>query len=138
MSGPSPKRVAVIGGGITGLTVAYRLLQTSNGTPVEVSVLEASTSLGGKLRTGELAGIPLEEGADSFVVRKPWAIDLCRELGLGDQLVGPAPGPAYVWARGRLVPYPKAAPFGVPSSVEDLLRWPGLSRRGRLRAALDL
>jgi len=128
----------VVGGGISGLVTAYRLLQTSNGTPLDITVVEAARTLGGKLRTGELAGIPIEEGADSFVIRKPWAIDLCRELGLGDQLVAPVQGGALVWVRGRLVPYPPLAAFGIPSSVEDLLRWPGLSRRGRWRAATDL
>ena len=127
----------VVGGGISGLVTAYRLLQTSNGTPLDITVVEAARTLGGKLRTGELAGIPIEEGADSFVIRKPWAIDLCRELGLGDQLVAPVQGGALVWVRGRLVPYPPLAAFGIPSSVEDLLRWPGLSRRGRWRAATD-
>jgi len=52
--------------------------------------------------------------------------------------VAPVPGGAHVWAGGRLVAYPKAAPFGIPSSVEDLLRWKGLSRRGRWSAAADL
>ena len=134
----APGRVVVVGGGISGLVAAYRLLQTSNGTPLDITVVEAAHTLGGKLRTGTLAGIPIEEGADSFVIRKPWAIDLCRELGLGDQLVAPVQGGALVWARGRLVPYPKLAAFGIPSSVEDLLRWPGLSRKGRWRAAADL
>ncbi len=136
--GGAPKRVVVVGGGISGLVTAYRLIQTSNGTPIDVTVVEASRSPGGKLRTSELAGIPLEEGADSFVVRKPWAIDLCRELGLGEELVAPAPGHAYVWARGGLRRYPEPSAFGVPASVEELLRWPGLSRRGRVRAAADL
>lgn len=133
-----PRRVVVVGAGISGLVTAYRLLQTSNGSPLDVVVVEASPDLGGKLRTGELAGVPIEEGADSFLVRKPWAIELCRELGLGDQLVAPAPGWAYVWARGRLVPYPSPAPFGIPASPGDLARWPGLSRRGRIRALGDL
>src|SRR5437667_205186 len=136
--GGAPKRVVVVGGGISGLVAAYRLIQTSNGTPIDVTVVEASRSPGGKLRTSEVAGIPIEEGADSFVVRKPWAIDLCRELGLGEELVAPAPGRAYVWARGGLQRYPEPSAFGVPASVEELLRWPGLSRRGRVRAAADL
>jgi len=130
--------VVVVGGGVSGLVTAYRLIQTSNGTPIDVTVVEASRSAGGKLRTSEVAGIPVEEGADSFVVRKPWAIDLCRELGLGEELVAPAPGRAYVWARGGLRRYPEPSAFGVPASVEELLRWPGLSRGGRVRAATDL
>ncbi|HEX9312179.1 MAG TPA: FAD-dependent oxidoreductase, partial [Actinomycetota bacterium] len=71
--GGAPKRVVVVGGGVSGLVTAYRLIQTSNGTPIDVTVVEASRSAGGKLRTSEVAGIPVEEGADSFVVRKRWA-----------------------------------------------------------------
>jgi len=68
-------------------------------------------------------------------------VDLCRELGLagdGDGLFHPALRGAFVWARGRLVPYPRSAVFGVPAELEELLRWPGLSRSGRLQAFLDL
>jgi oxygen-dependent protoporphyrinogen oxidase len=133
-----PHRVVVIGGGITGLTAAYSLTRVGNGRPVEVTVLEASDRVGGKLRTAELAGIPVEDGADSFVARKPWALKLCGELGLGDDLVAPAPGGAYVWSRGRLVAYLKGSAFGIPSDAEDLLRWRGMSRRGKWRALVDL
>jgi oxygen-dependent protoporphyrinogen oxidase len=128
----------VVGGGIAGLTVAYRLVKSSNGLPIDVTLFEASDALGGKVRTTEVDGLPVEAGADSFVVRKPWAVDLCKELGLGAQLVIPGATGAYVWARGRLVPFPERSAFGVPSSAGDLLRWPGLTPRARLRAALDL
>jgi protoporphyrinogen/coproporphyrinogen III oxidase len=132
------RRVVVVGAGIAGLATAYRLAQTSNGHPLEVTVLEAADAAGGKLRTGELAGIPIEEGADSFVVRKPEALDLCAELGLGDDLVSPAPGPAQVWTRRGLLPYPSPSAFGVPADVESILRWRGLSLAGRTRALRDL
>lgn len=128
----------MVGAGIAGLATAHRLLQTSNGHPLEVTVLEAADRPGGKLRTGELAGVPVEEGADSFVVGKPEALDLCFELGLGDDVVSPAPGPAQVWTRRGLVPYPSPSAFGVPTDAESILRWPGLSVGGRIRALRDL
>ena len=97
-------RVVVVGGGISGLTTAYRLARRDrDGRPPEVTVLEADERLGGKLRSGEVGGIPVEVGADSFVVRKPWAVELCRELALGDHLVAPGTSGAFVWARGKLV-----------------------------------
>jgi oxygen-dependent protoporphyrinogen oxidase len=134
---PGRARVVVVGGGITGLTAAYRLVRSANGQPMEVTLLEASDHLGGKLLTVELDGLLLEGGADSFVVRKPWAVDLCKELGLGSELIVPASRGAYVWLGGRLIPYPERSAFGIPASSGEILRWPGLSISGRLRAATE-
>lgn len=137
---PTPGlRVVVIGGGIAGLTVAYRLLRApQNGRAVDVLVLEAESRPGGKLRTVRLGDIQLEEGADSFVVRKPAAVELCRELGLAEDLVTPAARGASVLTRGRLVPFPRRSAFGIPADPEELLRWPGLRPSARLRATADL
>ena len=134
MSGP---HVAVVGGGITGLAAAQRLLTMANGSPIEVTVLESSDRLGGKLFTVDVDGTRVEAGADSFVVRKPWAVELAKELGLGGELVVQAANRAFVWTRGRLVPLPARSAFGIPPSAVALLRWAGLSARGRLRAATE-
>jgi oxygen-dependent protoporphyrinogen oxidase len=137
-------RVVVVGGGIAGLTAAWRLAAGSSDpagddhTPVDVVVLEASGRGGGTLRTIEVAGAPVEAGPDSFVVRKPWAVNLCRELGLGGDLLAPGASGAFVWARGRLRPFPEGSAFGIPPDAEAILRWQGLSVRGRMSAALDL
>jgi protoporphyrinogen/coproporphyrinogen III oxidase len=129
----------VVGAGISGLTSAYHLLKASSpGEPIEVTVLEAGGRAGGKLWTIEMDGMALEAGADSFVVRKPWAVELCRELGMEDQVVVPGSMGAYVWSARGLVPYPDRAPFGIPSDLGDLLGWPGLRRGAKLRALLDL
>jgi oxygen-dependent protoporphyrinogen oxidase len=132
---PTP-RVAVVGGGIAGLTAAYRL--TRGDRPPEVIVLEASDRPGGKLRSVQVGDLVLPASADSFVARKPWAVDLCTELGLGDELVAPAPGGAFLWTDRGLVPCLRDAPFGIPGEVGDVARWPGISRAGRRRALLDL
>src|SRR5262249_47346151 len=71
------------------------------------------------------------------VVRKPWAVELAKELGLGGELVVPAANRAFVWTRDRLVPLPARSAFGIPPSATAFLRWPGLSVRGRLRAATE-
>ncbi len=134
MSGP---HVAVVGGGITGLAAAQRLRSMSNGSPIEVTVLDSSGRLGGKLLTVDVEGTRVEAGADSFVVRKPWAVELAKELGLGGELVVPAANRAFVWTRDRLVSLPARSAFGIPPSAIAFLRWPGLSARGRLRAASE-
>ena len=127
-------RVAVVGGGMSGLTTAYRLAQAG----LDVTVHEASERAGGKLATVQVGDLRLEAGADSFVARKPWAVELCRELGLGGDLESPGANGAYLWTDRGLVAFPKDAPFGIPGDIGDVFRWPGLSRAGRRRAAQDL
>jgi protoporphyrinogen/coproporphyrinogen III oxidase len=134
-----PASVAVVGGGIAGLVAAYRLGLRENGDrPPSVTVFEAGGRTGGKLHTIELAGMPVEAGADSFVVRKPWAIELCKELGLGEDLVKPGAEGAFVWTGGRLVAFPERSAFGIPAGAGEVLKWPGLSWNGRVRALIDL
>jgi oxygen-dependent protoporphyrinogen oxidase len=128
------RRVAVVGGGVTGLTVAYRLLRAD--PSIEVTVLEAGAIAGGKLRGVAVGDLVLPAGADSFLARKPWAVQLCRELGI--DLETPGTSGAYLWTDTGLVPLLKDAPFGIPGDIGDLVRWPGLSPAGRRRAAQDL
>ena len=130
------RRVAVIGGGMSGLTSALRLTQLD--PSVGVTVFEADESPGGKLRSVEVGGLVLPAGADSFLARKPWAVDLCRELGLGAELIAPDVGGAYLWTERGLESFVRDAPFGIPGDPVDVLRWPGLTRGGRTRAAKDL
>ena len=131
---PDGRRVAVVGGGITGLATA-RLLRKSGLT---VTVLEAGRELGGKIQTRELAGVPVEAGPDTFLARVPWAVDLCGELGLGDDLIAPATGKAWLWIGERLRPLPERHVLGVPTALRPLLESGVLSTAGVARAALDL
>ena len=131
---PEGRRVAVVGGGITGLATA-RLLRRSG---VTVTLVEAGDVLGGKIQTRELAGVPVEAGPDTFLARVPWAVDLCRELGLGDDLVAPATGKAWLWIGDRLRPLPERHVLGVPIALGPLLQSGVLSPVGVARAALDL
>ncbi|HXF37821.1 MAG TPA: protoporphyrinogen oxidase, partial [Actinomycetota bacterium] len=126
-------RVVVVGGGVAGLATAYRLLAAAPG--VDVVVLEAADRAGGKLQAVRVGDLQVEAGPDAFVARKPWAAALCRELGL--PLQAPATHRALVWTDRGLVPYPTNA-FGIPTDVEEILRFPGIPLRERLRALSDL
>ncbi|GIF66894.1 protoporphyrinogen oxidase [Asanoa ishikariensis] len=117
-------RVAVIGGGIAGLAAAVRINDAAPGTAV--TIFEQGATLGGKLRTGEVAGSPVELGAEAFLVRDTAtgedspAIKLARRLGLGDDLVNPAVGAAALAVGGKLVPMPRGTLTGVPGDVGTL------------------
>ncbi|HEX6337910.1 MAG TPA: protoporphyrinogen oxidase [Jiangellaceae bacterium] len=110
------RHVVVVGGGISGLAAAYYLRAGG----VEVTVLEASEHLGGPLRVSDLAGLPVDEGAESLLNRRPEAVELAREVGLGDDVVYPASITAGVWSRGRIRPLPPGTVMGVPVRPEDL------------------
>lgn len=129
--------MAVLGGGITGLATAW-YLQAAGHAPTRVTIVEGDERLGGKIRTAELAGVPVEAGPDTFLARVPWAVDLCRELGVQDDMVTPATGKAYLWCRGRLRPLPSGLVLGVPTELRPLLRSGILSPGGAARAALDV
>ncbi|MER7440821.1 protoporphyrinogen oxidase [Micromonospora avicenniae] len=116
-----PARVAVIGGGIAGLAAAVRLRDSApEGT--EITVYEQSGTLGGKLRTGELAGQPVEFGAESFLMRDPAggesaAVALVRRLGLAERIVHPTVGHAALVVDGGLRPVPGGTLVGVPGDL---------------------
>jgi oxygen-dependent protoporphyrinogen oxidase len=128
-------RIVVVGGGVAGLASAYRLLASREG--IDVTVLEAGTEPGGKVRSVEVGGIRLDGGPDSLIARKPWAVQLARELGLAGELVAPATGVTFIWTDGGLRRFP-SGPFGVPTELRELWGWDGMSRRGRIEALGDL
>lgn len=125
--------VVVVGGGIAGLAAAHALRGTAG---LDVTVLEATDRVGGKLRTSEVEGVAVDEGAESFLVRVPEALALARAVGLGDDLVNPASSSASLWARGRLRPIPPRTVLGVPSSLSSV--YGVLSPAEVARASVDL
>jgi len=127
-------QVVVVGAGVSGLTTAYRALQRE--PSLEVIVLEAGGSPGGMCRPVEVGGLRLPAGPDGFLARKPWAVDLCTELGI--ELVEPRARGLFLWTPTGLVEYPSGTAFGIPGDLGDAFRWPGLSRGGRARALRDL
>ena len=112
-------RVAVVGGGISGLAAAHRL-RTLLGPAAEVVVLEQRDRLGGVLRTVDLAGVPYDVGAEAFLWRRPEARALLDELGLADEVVHPAGAAPSVRAGGGTLPLPPGTLLGVPTSAARL------------------
>lgn len=131
-------RVAVIGGGISGLAAAHRLLSVAPPGAAEVTVLEASDRFGGWVRTQTFAGRPVDFGPDSLLVRAPWAAQLCRELGIEDELVAPGAGNARLLVGGRLKVLPSGILAGLPGGPMPFVRSGLLGPVGLVRAGLDL
>jgi protoporphyrinogen/coproporphyrinogen III oxidase len=135
-------RVVIIGGGLSGLSTAHRIVTRASESrrPVEVVLLEAKDRVGGALWTKRLDGFTIEGGADSFITNKPQAVDLCKTLGLGSQLCGTDPQHrrSFVVRQGRLMPVPEGFVLLAPNRLGPLLTTPILSLRGKLRMLLDI
>jgi oxygen-dependent protoporphyrinogen oxidase len=134
------KRIAIIGGGISGLSAAYTLEEKrQSGTPVEYVLFESSPRLGGVLVTDHVDGCIIEAGPDSFLTEKPWAADLCRKVGLGDQLIGSndSDRKTYILTKGKLVELPDGLMFMVPTKIIPTVLSPLFSVRTKLRMAAE-
>lgn len=134
----APRRIAVIGGGISGLAAAQQLLHRAPQT--QLSLFEAGPRLGGVLGTTYRDGYLLERSADMFTTREPWALQLCQRLGIADQLIGTntAQRRAFVVFRGQLVEVPEGFTLMSPAKISAVLKTPLLSWRGKLRLASEL
>lgn len=133
----SPRTVVVVGGGIAGLAAAYFLHRYSPPGAVRVTVLESSGQLGGKLRVSELAGVPVDEGAESLLMRRPEALDLAVAAGLGEDMRDAATTSASVWTRGVMRPLPGGTVMGVPGDLRQLAGTGVLTGRELARIPLD-
>ncbi|MEN0015465.1 MAG: protoporphyrinogen oxidase [Solirubrobacteraceae bacterium] len=133
-----PVHLAVVGGGISGLAAAHRLISSAPPASLRVTVIEASDRFGGWIRTETFAGRPVDFGPDSLLVRTPWAAELCRELRIDDELVAPGVGGALLLSRGKLRTLPPGILAGLPNGPLPFVRSGLLGPLGLLRAALDL
>jgi oxygen-dependent protoporphyrinogen oxidase len=140
----APRRpvIAVVGGGIAGLSAAWELVTSSDiatgaGPPI-VHVLEAGNRVGGKLDSAEFAGRTVDLAADAFLARRPEATELCEQIGVRDELVPVGTTGASILARGRLRPMPSALNLGVPTRWWPLARSGLLSPGESLRVTKDL
>ncbi len=128
--------VVVVGAGVTGAAAAHRLA-TQHGDRLDVTLLERSDRLGGKLRDSSFAGVDhVDEAADAFLARVPDAVGLATEVGLADELVHPEPVGAAVW-HDRLHPIPGGLVLGVPGDLRALATSSLFTWRGKARAALE-
>ncbi|RRO14799.1 protoporphyrinogen oxidase [Saccharopolyspora rhizosphaerae] len=112
-------RVAVVGGGVSGLTAAHRL-RRELGADAEIVLVEQTSRLGGKLRTVELAGRPFDLGAEAFLARRPEVLGLAEELGVRGEVVHPAGATATIRAGGRTQRLPAGTVMGVPAEADSV------------------
>ena len=135
------RRIAVVGGGLSGLAAAHRLVElgSSLASSPEISLFEASPQIGGVMGTKRIGDYVVETGADSFITNKPWAVDLCRRLGIADRLI---PTDAryrrsLVLRNGKPVPVPEGFQLLSPAKIWPVLRSPLFSLRGKLRLGME-
>ena len=134
---PAPRRVVVVGGGVSGLAAA-RALHEAGGSALEVVLLEASAQVGGKLRVSDVAGVPVDEGAESMLARRPEGLRLASAAGLDAEIVVPATTSAGIWTRGAVRPLPAGQVLGIPSDLRALAGSRILTPAELARATLDL
>jgi protoporphyrinogen/coproporphyrinogen III oxidase len=124
----------VVGGGIAGLAAGAAVRRRA--PHVDVTVLEATGQVGGKLERAEVGGVVVDVGAEAMLNRRPEAVALAREVGLGDKLVHPATASAGLWSRGRMRPMPPTL-MGVPTETKQLAATGVLSAPGLARVAME-
>lgn len=137
MGRPNRPRLAVVGGGVTGLAAAYELRRRL--PEASIALYEAADRLGGKVRTLRRDGYVIETGPDSIVAEREAGMDLIRELGLESQVIPVLPQSSGIllYDRGRLLPLPEGMLLLVPPKVMPFLRSPLFSWRAKLEMALE-
>lgn len=142
MESARPPHFVIVGGGIAGLAAAHRLVELSRERelPLRFTLLEASGRLGGAIGSEKRDGFLVELGPDSFISEKPWALALCRRVGLESALVGTRDEQraTFVVHKGKLEPLPEGFMLLAPTRLGPLVRSPLFSWPGKLRMALDL
>ena len=135
-------RLVVVGGGITGLAAAHHALELARERRIalELTLVEARERLGGTIATERAGGFLIEAGPDSFLSEKPWALALCRRLGLEDRLARTDDRyrKVFVWHAGRLHPLPDGWELLAPTRLAPFLSSRLFSWPGKLRMAFDL
>ena len=134
--------VVIVGGGITALAAAHRAVELARerGVDLHLRIVEARHRLGGTIATERADGFLLEAGPDSFLSEKPWALELCRRLGVEHRLVRTDDRyrRVFVWFNGRLHPLPDGFQLLAPTRLAPFATSSLFSWRGKARMALDL
>jgi len=135
-------KIAIVGGGISGLSCAYRLLELAKefGKEMEVRIFEKSDRLGGTIETEIKDGFILEKGPDSFISEKPAALNLAKKLGIENFIIGTRSEnrKSFVVKNGKLLPVPPGFYLIVPTQAWEFMRSPLLSFSGRCRAMAEM
>jgi oxygen-dependent protoporphyrinogen oxidase len=132
-----PKRIAVVGAGISGLAAAHRIVELA--PQCEVRLYEKQDRLGGVLATVHEQGYQVELSADNFITTQPWGLELVRRLGLGAELMqtNPACRRTFVMRKRRLYSLPDGFLMMAPTKMWPMAVTPVLSPVGKLRAGLE-
>lgn len=131
------KKIAIIGGGITGLSAAYYLEKNENLQVGDIMLFEASGKLGGKISTTKEKGFLVEGGPDSFVTTKPWAMDLIRELGIENEVIAPVTTKFYILKDNKLQDIPEGFRNMKPTKIWPFLTSDLFSLSGKLRIMME-
>jgi len=135
------RKVVIVGGGISGLACAHRLheIAAQNKVSLDVKVLEATHHLGGVISTVQKEGFLMEGGPDAFISEKPWALDLCRRLGLENEIIGTRPEfrKSFIVRDGKLIPVPEGFYLMAPVRLGPFLKSDLFSWRTKLRMAME-
>ena len=134
------RKFVIVGGGISGLAAAHRLTELSKDNKVQITLLEASSRLGGTLRTDEREGFLLERGPDSFISEKPQAVDLAKRISLESQLIETNPDfrRSFLVRKGRLRRVPEGFQLLAPTRFWPFVTTDIFSLVGKFRMAGDL
>jgi protoporphyrinogen/coproporphyrinogen III oxidase len=116
---PDRTRIAVVGGGISGVAAAW-FLRDALGREADITLFEQRDAVGGHLRVSDVAGMPVDEGAESLLARRPEAVELARAAGLGESIVHPAQVGAGIWSGGEMHSMPASMVMGVPADPSSL------------------
>jgi len=134
-------RIAIVGAGISGLSAALALENArAQGAAVDYTLFESAPRVGGSLFSERIEGCLVEAGPDSFLSEKPWAATLCRELGIGDRLIGSNDHlrKTYIVVRNRLIAMPDGLQFMVPTRIVPTALSPLFSWSTKLRMLAEL
>ncbi len=133
--------VTIIGGGISGLATAFYLQEKSreHNKEVQYTLVESAPHLGGKIATERVRDFVIEGGPDLMLTQKPWGVQLCHDLGLGDRLISTNDDRRHTFLlqKGKLVPFPNDFTL-LPTRLMSFVRSPMFSIRGKLRMGMDL
>src|SRR3972149_5497996 len=138
----SAKKIVIIGGGISGLATAYSLEERAKreGKSVSITLLEKKNQIGGNILTEKVGDFLIEGGPDCFLSEKPWAIQLCERLGMGESLLrtNDEYRKTYILWNGHLHELPEGVILMIPTEIFPLLKSNLITLSGKIRMGMEL